>query len=352
MTERLISADSHVATTHDAIKERLASKYHADYDAALTRHYVGIMEMFEGKDMTNQRRHPASSRPGYEDSGERLKDMDEDGVDVEVLYSEVSAFRFLCDVGAGTDSATRAFNDALHDWASVDPTRLVVSYQVPVHDIDFAVQEVKRVAAMGGKSLQLPVYPSEAGLPEYFDDRYIPLWSTIEEIGLPVCLHIGLNTNIKDLARRDPTPQAGVMVPIVALLCAEALGMLIMGGVLERFPRLKVVFVEPGLGWLPWWLNTADDLTLRQGYDFPAITELPSFYFRRNISVTFIDEFDAIQTQRSFLGVENLMWSTDYPHPVSTWPHSRKIVDEVMKGVPSDERALMVAGNATRIWNL
>jgi predicted TIM-barrel fold metal-dependent hydrolase len=352
MTERLISADSHVATSHEAIKERLASKYHDDYDGAVSRYYTDIMQMFDGKDMSNQRKHPASSRPGYQDAGERLKDMDLDGVDVEVLYSEVSAFRFLNDVGAGTDDATRAFNDALHDWASVDPRRLVVSYQIPINDIDFAVQEVKRVAAFGGKSLQLPVYPSEAGLPEYFDERYVPLWSTIQEIGLPVCLHIGLNTNIRDLARRDPTPQAGVMVPIVALLSAEALGMIIMGGVLERFPQLKIVLVEPGIGWLPWWMDVADDMTVRQGYDFPAIKELPSFYFKRNISVTFIDEVDAIHLQRYKIGVENLMWSTDYPHPVSSWPHSRKIVEETMQGVPSDERELMVSGNAIRIWGL
>jgi predicted TIM-barrel fold metal-dependent hydrolase len=352
MTERLISADSHVATSHDAVKRHLATKYHDAYDNAMTRMYTDLMYMFEGKNMTNQRKHPASTRAGYEDAAERLKDMDVDGVDVEVLYSEVSAFRFLTDVGEGRDEATRAFNDSLHEWASVDAKRLIVSYQIPIYDVDFAVSEIKRIVELGGKSLQLPVYPSEAGLPEYFDKRYDPMWATIQETGLPVCLHIGLNTNIKDLARRDPTPNAGVMVPIVALLCAESYGMIIMGGVLERFPDLKIVYVEPGVGWLPWWMEVADDLTLRQGYDFPAIKELPSFYFKRNCSVTFIDEATAIQTQRHTIGVENLMWSTDYPHPVSSWPHSHKIVDEIMHGVPADERRLMTSGNAERIWNL
>ena len=105
--------------------------------------------------------------------------------------------------------------------------------------------------------------------------------------------------------------------------------MWIMGGVFERFPRLKVVFVEPGLGWVPWWLYIVDDLTQRQGYDFPAITELPSHYFRQNVFLTFIDEPNAVRHAHECLGIENIMWSSDYPHPVSSWPHSHMLVDKM-----------------------
>jgi predicted TIM-barrel fold metal-dependent hydrolase len=128
--------------------------------------------------------------------------------------------------------------------------------------------------------------------------------------------------------------------------------MWILGGVLERFPRLKLVFVEPGLGWVAWWLQTVDDMVLRQGYEFPALTELPSAYFHRSVALTFIEELDAVQHLRHRLGTENIMWSTDYPHPVTSWPHSRAIVDEQLAGVPERERELIVAGNAARVWNL
>ena len=111
--------------------------------------------------------------------------MDADGVDTEVLYSEVSAFRYIGDLKSGASEATRAFNDVLADFASADPARLLVSYQIPIHDIDFAVSEVRRVAAIGGKSLQLPVFPSELGLPDYFDERYDPLFAAIQETELP-----------------------------------------------------------------------------------------------------------------------------------------------------------------------
>src|SRR5258708_30424411 len=115
-----------------------------------------------------------------------------------------------------------------------------------------------------------------------------------------------MTTMRDDLAQRDPTPQKGIFVPMVPLSAAEALGMWIMGGVLARFPRLKVVFVEPGLGWVPWWLYIADDFVLRQGYEFPAIAELPSHYFHQSVYMTFIDEPNAIRDAHDRLGIENI----------------------------------------------
>jgi predicted TIM-barrel fold metal-dependent hydrolase len=200
--------------------------------------------------------------------------------------------------------------------------------------------------------LQLPLFPNELGVPDYWHERYDPLWSTIQEAELPICCHIGQNASLADLGRRDPTPKHGIMLPLLNMTTAEAFGMWIMGGVFARFPHLKVVFVEGGIGWVSYWLFLVDDMVTRQGYEFPAITELPSHYFHQNVFLTFIDEPDAVQHARQRLGVKNLMWSSDYPHPVSTWPKSRTLIDEMFVGVPSDERELMLSGNATRVWSL
>ena len=354
MTERLISADSHVRVTQDQIKANLPSRLHAEYDRALgafqARMAAGAGAAVAAGAVGGS--NAVFERPGYGDAAERLKDMDTDGVDVEVVYSEVSSFRYLGDMKEGFAEATRAFNDVLIEFASVDSRRLVVSYQIPIHDIDAAVAEVERVVGLGAKSLQLPVFPNEFGLADYYDERYHPLFSAIQESGLPICCHIGLNTNLDDLTRRDPTPQKGVMVPMAGLTTAEAFGMWIMGGVLERFPDLKLVFVEPGLGWVAWWLMIVDDMVQRQGYTFPAITDLPSTYFHRNVHLTFIEEIDAVQRLRDRLGVRNILWSTDYPHPVTSWPHSRKLAEEQVAGLPADERELILSGNATRVWGL
>lgn len=355
MTTRLISSDSHISVQHDQVKDRLASRYHDAYDAALRR---AMTEMLGGNaakanmaGLTHV--HQAYGRPGYADPVERLADMDIDGVDVEVLYCEVSAYRYLYLMEEGSQEATRAFNDTLLDFGSVDPRRLVVTAQVPIHDIDFAIEEVQRVAAAGCKSLQLPVFPAEVGEPDYHDERYDRLFSVIAETGLPVCNHIGLNTALNQLADRDPTPRLAWTMTCMPLSACEALGMWLLTGPLVKHPDLKVVFVEPGLGWVSYYLHFLDDMVMRQGYEFPILQgELPSFYYYRNMAMTFIDEPDPIRHLLPRLGVENVMWSSDYPHPVSSWPKSQSVVEDLFGGFSDADRDAIVCGNAERIWGL
>jgi uncharacterized protein len=150
-----------------------------------------------------------AERPGHTDAVARLADMDTDGVQASSTYCEVSAFRYLYLVNQGWKEATRAFNTALLDFASADPARLIVSFQIPIHDIDAAVAEVKWAASAGCKSLQLPVFPGELGLPDYWDRRYDPLWRAISETGLPICCHIGLNTQLEASPSATPPRRRG-----------------------------------------------------------------------------------------------------------------------------------------------
>jgi predicted TIM-barrel fold metal-dependent hydrolase len=207
MSERLISADSHVRMTHEQVKEHLPSRLHDAYDEAAGGYEARMskgtgaanragaqMQRTEQKQRAEQiaASNAVFSRPGYWNPVERLKDMDTDGVEAEVLYSEVSAFRYISDVKDGVTESVQAFNNAMHEFGQTDPKRLIVSYQIPIHDIELAMAEVKRVAALGAKSLQLAVFPAELGQLDYYDERYDPLFSLIEEIGLPICCHIGL----------------------------------------------------------------------------------------------------------------------------------------------------------------
>ena len=355
--ELLISSDSHVDVKPEQVKQRLASKFHEEYDAGvatLASEAAKIMQsnMQREQALRQPQVNPARGTPGHSEPEARLRDMDTDGVEAEVLYCEVSAYRFLYKLKDGWKESTRAFNDTLLDFAAVDPKRLITSAQVPIHDIDFAVQEVRRIAEAGGKSLQMPVFPHELGFADYFDERYDPLWNVIAEYDLPICCHIGLNTGLNGLAQRDPTPGKGVFVFNVGLSAGDALGMWLLTGVLERHKDLKVVFVEPGLAWVAWVLWAIDDMAERQGYEFPELKDKPSSYYYRNVHLTFIDEPFAIEKLRPELGVRNIMWSSDYPHPVSSWPNSRALVERTFATVPSDERELIVSGNAKRVWNL
>ena len=364
-TTELISSDSHVDIAHDAIKARLASKYHEGYDAAVEEF---MRRMLGGASAANQawatkrqrheppnpKRFEKQARPGYRDGAARLLDMDLDGVQTEVIYSELSFFRYCDFLEEGQLETTVAFNEVLHDFAAPDPSRLVVSYQITIQDIRAAMAEVERVASIGAKSLQLPVSPPELGYPDYYHERYDPLFALIQETGLPICCHIGLNTGLDDLVSRDPTPNNALMTPMAMLSTAEPLGMWILGGVFERFPDLKVVFVEPGVGWVPWWLNLIDDMVVRQDYETPELTELPSHYFHQNVFITFIDESEALTFEpfRYRIGVENIMWSSDYPHPISSFPNSRSVAAESVAALPEREGELITSGNAKRVWNL
>ena len=120
--------------------------------------------------------------------------------------------------------------------------------------------------------------------------------------------------------------------------------MWILSGVFERFPELKVVFVEPGLGWVAWWLSSSTTWCCARATSSPCSSELPSYYFHRNMALTFIDEPDRRPALlRHRLGVENIMWSSDYPHPVSTLAEvAAPSIDEQFDGIPDDERELMV----------
>ena len=354
VAERIISADSHVRVTHEAVKQHLPTAMHGGYDAAVEKLGGGGVATRPGMnvipDWLDGVRH-AIGREGNHDPKARLADMDLDGVDVEVLYCEFSAFRYLYLMEGGWREATRAFNDTLLAFQSEDPSRLVASFQIPLHDLDIAVDEVHRVAAEGGKSLQLPVHPVELGLPDYHDHVYDRLWGAIQETGLPACLHIGL-APIKVYDEPLPAHAQGVIQPLGAFWTSVQYGNFILSGVFERFPRLKVVFVEPGVGWVPWWLNSVDRKFSELGYKFPDIRDLPSAYFHRNVFLTFIDEKFAVHELRYDIGIENMMWSTDYPHPACTWPDSRQVIEKQFAGLPAEERRLLLSGNAERVWNL
>jgi predicted TIM-barrel fold metal-dependent hydrolase len=345
--DEIISADSHVAMHPEQVKARLSSRFHDAYETAVAEHQ---RRTAVGMSQSNLGAH--WFRPGHWEGPAHLDDMDADGLTAEVVYCEVSAFRYLYRMPAGALEATRAFNDTLAEYATSDPKRLVVSYQIPLHDIDAAIDEVHRVAGFGGKSLQIPVFPAELGLPDYYDERYQPLWAAVEEAGLPLCCHIGLNAAFDDLARRDPTPQRALCVPLIAMSSAEAMGMWILGGILEDHPGLRLVFVEPGLGWVSWWLDSIDDLVTRQRYDAPRLRELPSAYFRRQVHLTFMEEPRSLRLLRDRIGVDNILWASDYPHPTTTWPESRQSIQRQFEGIPDDERRQITCGNAARVWQL
>jgi predicted TIM-barrel fold metal-dependent hydrolase len=345
--------DSHVRIQPDQIKANLASAFHESWDDAVAIEEARHREEMGGLEprvLLAGFSHEAFGDPGYAEPHARLAAMDLDRVEAEVLYSEVSAFRSYGLMKEGWREASEAFNRVLHDFASVDPERLVPAYQVPLLDIDFAVKQVHGLAAEGARAVHIPTFPNEVDLPDYHDERYAPLWAAISETGLSISQHLGLPHSLYDVLRRDPTPQKAIFTSQPALRLAETIGFWILPGVLAKFPDLRIVLVEPGLGWVPYYLDMLDSMA-DGAYDFPELDERPSFYFHRQMYLTFMDDPRGLQ-RRHDIGVDRIMWSTDFPHPATTWPNSQAAVARNFDGIPDDERDLMVAGNASRVYGL
>jgi len=347
----LISADSHVAISLDAVRERVPSALREAFDDAIAAQAAIDAELRGGKQLSLDDWDMEAMRdPGYRDPHARLAAMDRDGVHAEVLYSEVSAFRAYGLVKGDWKPISRAFTDLLVEFAAVDPDRLAVSYQVPIIDVPYAVAEVERLAGLGARSVHLPNFPSELGLPDYHDDVYDPLWGVLQETGISISHHLGNRVWLYDVFRRDPTPQMAIFTSLPALALSEVIAWWILTGTLERFPGLQIVFVEPGLYWIPGFLESLDRKADGR-YVLPGVTMRPSDVFRRNMALTFMDDMVGLG-MRDRIGVENILWSTDFPHPATTWPNSVETVERQFADVPADERALITAGNARRIYGL
>jgi predicted TIM-barrel fold metal-dependent hydrolase len=361
-SERILSADSHVAIRDDAVLRHLPQKYHDAYGQARMAYIQRLMARAKPKPGeeggglpigSQERPWEAAGRPGEHDPVERLKDMDTDGVEAEVLYSDVEAgVSFNSMEDGGRVAAFRAFNDAALEFASHDPKRLLTVYLIPIVDVAEAVGEVERLARESARAFMLPLYPTDLELAPYFDPKYDPLWGAIQDTGIPISQHVGANEALWQILRYDTTPAKGIFQSLPPMYMSEVLANWIVGGVFERFPKLRVVLVEAGLGWIPFFLERLDTMKTRHGWDtYGMLKELPSFYFKRNMMATFEEDTYGV-SQRHHLGVENLMWATDYPHPDSTWPNSQKVLETHFSDVPGDEARLMIGGNAARLYQL
>lgn len=356
--ERIISADSHVAITDEAVLGHLASKHHDDYRRCRAEQAARMAKRAkkraaETKAPTERATWTAAGRPGEFDPVERLKDMDIDGVEAEVLYGDVEANAALYPMGdGGRTAAFRAYADAALAFASRDPKRLLPVYPVPVADVGEGVAEVTRLAKAGARALMLPLYPIDYGLPPYWDRSYDPLWACIQETGIPISQHVGVHERHWKILGLDPTPAKGIFQSTPPISMAECLAGWIVPGTLERFPALEIVFVEAGLGWIPYFLERLDTMYERHGWRvLGMLPEKPSSYWHRQMAATFEEDLFGV-ANRHVIGIGNLMWATDYPHPDSTWPDSQKVIETHFRDVPVEEARQIIGGNAARVYGL
>jgi predicted TIM-barrel fold metal-dependent hydrolase len=287
----------------------------------------------------------------------RLGALDSDGVDAEVLFPNdpVQSGTFFQGDAAFELDCVRAYNDCLAAWREVSERYVPLAIIPYMSGIDTTVAEVQRAMHKGHRGIVMLAEPSQslAGLKHFNDPYWDPLWAACQELDVPVHWHAGAGLRISMPRWKGYTRnQEQAMGPSGSFsMQAQFIPNLIFSGVLDRYPRLKWVCAETGLGWVNYILEGCDHEWERRHLWTEGIATRPSELFRRQVYVDFWYETAGLQ-QRNLIGLENIMWESDYPHSTSTYPESWSFVKRTLQGVPEDEQKQLLYRNAMRVYHL
>jgi len=288
--------------------------------------------------------------PGGYDPQQHLADMRLDGVAGEVLYPSQGLFYFKVADSALMSAIFRAYNDWLADFCSTDPTRLKGIAMINLDDVGEATKELERAAARGFAGAMITEYPLEHR--RYDQPEYEPFWAAAQALAMPLSLHTATRRQGKIRGAGERTLRDATGRSTKAFYPATSLCDMIFSGVFERYPTLRLAIVEFELAWAPHLLSTMD-YTYRERHEEAFVRfkhdMRPSDFFHRNVFLSFQEDAIGIRL-RDAIGVDNMMWGSDYPHSESTFPQSRKILAEILAGVPEEEQAKIAGGNTARLY--
>lgn len=370
---KIFSADSHVSEPGDLWVKRIDKEYQYRAPRLEQREHKGKLQDFfiyegfaphpvavglgaaarEGENFREAGKGYGDARPGGWDPAERLKDQDIDGVEGEMLHTTL-AFRLFWLSDPGLQRACfRVYNDWLAEYASYSPHRLVGVPLISLYDVPEAIAELRRVQPLGLRGAMVFLSPP-APCPPYSSKIYDPFWAEAQDLDQPVVLHEntgGAESRLSPSSYWDESRSLGALTRPHEV--QRTLGQVILSGVLERFPRLKVISAENGTDWLPWWierLKRARSILRESSYPTKLTLE-PIEYFYRQVYFTYINEPHAVNN-RELIGVDHLMFATDYPHSASVWPKSQEVVERDMESVPAEEKRKLIHDNVMKAFNI
>ena len=381
----LLDADSHVSEPLNLWKERLPIKYrdiaphmetrykdqpgawwHIEKDRQPHNVILGFganKSIEELQKLLDGFSYAGAHRGGW-DPAQRLKDMDQDGVAGEILFTSASNLTFWR--GIRNDDAylsvLRAYNEFLaEDDCAASPERLVAMGAIPTHSVGAAVKELEYCARAGLKGVMLNTFPSGKSYPSLEDDRF---YAAALDLNTSVTVHVGMQLPDGPLFKYEK--EAGEVAfggdPIRVLTRFGGNSglnavQLLLSGVLGRYPKLQIYWAETQVGWLPYYYEQLDDVYRRSKhwmeryFGLPPLEQEPSRYFREHFYWGFI--YDPIGVRLRYnTGIDKIMWGNDFPHSAGDWPHSRRVIDEMFAGVPEGEKQRMLNGNAVKFFHL
>jgi predicted TIM-barrel fold metal-dependent hydrolase len=363
MTYPIISADSHVTEPPNAYIDNIDPKYRAT--APRLQHVDDTGDIFvieglkipiplgivaaAGKPAEQIRlmgtRFEDLHRGGW-DPEARLADQARDGVAAEVIYPTVGMavcnHRDLDYKKACCD----AYNRWMAEYCAAHPARLLGVGQTAMRTPAEGIRDLEAIRAAGLRGVMLPGHP---GVEDYDSPAYDDFWKAAIALGLPLSFHI--------LTTRDGAPTRGPrMNAFLSVIrgCQDIMGMLVLGGVFERHPRLRIVCVEADAGWVPHFMYRMDHAFKRHRNWLPpgqTLSKLPSEYFAENIYTTFQDDWVAFRTA-NLMNWRRLMWANDFPHSDSTWPWSQELLAEHAGELTDVQRRAILSGNVAELYGI
>lgn len=380
----VISSDGHAGPRPEVYRDYLDPQYRAEFDVQHAARMAALEQAGEMLEMRQETirwgQDKAHGLAGAWDSDRRNEILDADGVAAEILFvdglTESNSPPFGGDLGLQPVgvvpelqwAGARAHNRWMAEFVARCPLRRFgLASVTPFWGVDEAVKEVRWAHANGLRGIMLP--HMFTGQDPYHHPKYEPLWRVCAELGMVVHFHSGAAPMQEYFGTAIFGPQAGAEPPVplpgalgiyvteVAWWLTRPLVFMIWGGVFERHPQLKVAITEGSTIWVPELLALMDQrfgdhhFSAKLGTGYKQHLRLkPSEYFRRNVRVGSSAMSRREAEMRHQIGLQTIMWGSDYPHPEGTWPVTRQLMAEVFGGLPDAEIEAMLGGNAADFY--
>ena len=325
-----------------------------------------------GRDGTKESAHKAlfewdhdEIHVGAYDPKVRLEVLDECGIDAQVIFPSTIGLGGQ-DLGIVDDEAlcrlaVEIYNDGMAEIQAESNNRLLPLPLMPAWDVDTCVREARRVAALGARGVNMTSDPQDLGAPDLANRAWDPLWEVCAELQLPVHFHIGASVTGMTFYGKYPweSHPANTKLAIGGTLLfignARVVTNLILSGMFDRHPDLKMVSVESGVGWIPFILETLDyEMAENAPQELAQLKKPPSEYFRSNLYATFWFEKNRNKLPElvEAVGEDNILFETDFPHPTCMYPNPLQTVAEKMATLSPEAQRKIMGENARKLYRL
>jgi uncharacterized protein len=302
---------------------------------------------------------------GAWDPDVRLGVLDECGIDAQIIFPSTIGLGGQ-DLGTAGDPALRRlaveiYNDAMAEIQADSGNRLLPLPLMPAWDVDACVREAKRVAGLGARGVNMTSDPQDLGAPDLANRAWDPLWEVCSDLGLPVHFHIGASVTGMTFYGQYPweshpdNTKLAIGGTLLFIGNARVVTNLILSGMFDRYPTLKMVSVESGVGWIPFILETLDyEMAENAPDELAQLKKMPSEYFRTNLYATFWFENNRNKLPELIdaVGDDSILFETDFPHPTCLYPKPLETVAAKMATLAPEVRKKIYGENARKLYRL